>query len=73
MAFGVINKEIIYVNVCVLFLKVAIKTQLNSMCFSILWKARNIELFLLKFFQNKSPSVMENVAGGGRHFQKKSE
>ena len=32
------------------------------MCFSILWKARNTELFLLEYFQNKSPSVMENVA-----------
>lgn len=32
------------------------------MCFSILWKARNIELFLLKLFQGKSPFVMENVA-----------
>lgn len=32
------------------------------MCFSILWKARNIELFVLKLFQSKSPFVMENVA-----------
>ena len=31
------------------------------MCFSVLWEARNIELFLLNLFQNKAPLVMENV------------
>lgn len=52
------------------FLKELLKTRLNSMCFSILWKARNIALFLLKLFQNKSPLVMENVALRRESFRK---
>ena len=40
------------------------------MCFSILWKARNIELFLPKLFQSKAPFVMENVALRREFFRK---